>query len=218
MIQNHNENQHKRKTHILVLGLEGVGKTLMIKRLKQISLQKKDNDQLQEMDFETNPTTGFDTNTLKIDNQEYFINEVGSAMISNWHKFIHDSQSIIYIVDVQNQSQMSQSMMEFELVFNVLLEETQNIKPILLIFNKWDNRRDFIDKQFIESFFNLSDYLDQYPNLNVIYGSALSGMNSLDMYSWVQNVLTGKYKAMVDLDENFNAKIQKKKTTCGCLF
>jgi GTPase SAR1 family protein len=44
-------NEHKRRTDILVLGLEGVGKSLLIKKLKGLNLNSKDH-----IGFETNPT------------------------------------------------------------------------------------------------------------------------------------------------------------------
>jgi hypothetical protein len=43
----------------------------------------------------TNPTMGFDTQSVTIQGKLTYINEVGSAMISNWHKFIADASSII---------------------------------------------------------------------------------------------------------------------------
>lgn len=38
---------------------------------------------------------GFDTNTIKINGTEYFINEVGASMISNWHKYASDASALI---------------------------------------------------------------------------------------------------------------------------
>jgi hypothetical protein len=46
-------NEHKMKTHVLVLGMEGVGKSLLIKRIKSIADGSKSNI---EIGFETNPT------------------------------------------------------------------------------------------------------------------------------------------------------------------
>ncbi len=73
-------------------------------------------------------------------------------------------------------------MMEFDLLFHVL--EKVKEKPVLIVMNKCENH-DFIDKQGIEMLFNLPDLLSQYPNLNVIYASALQGNNCSEIYLWV---------------------------------
>jgi len=102
-------NEHKRKTHILVLGLDSVGKSMLIKRLLAINSKKVKED----LAIETNPTTGFDTNTLRISGKDYFINEVGASMISNWHKYVSDTLTLIFVVDLSNHAQLSAAMVEF---------------------------------------------------------------------------------------------------------
>ena len=78
---------------------------------------------------ELNPTAGFDTTTIKIGlidsgsakmssrRKEVYINEVGSVMVSTWSKFIVNSRSIIFVVDITNSVQLASSMVEF---FNVI--------------------------------------------------------------------------------------------------
>ena len=88
---------------------------------------------------------------------------------------------------------MSAAMVEFDLVFNVL--EDVKTKPFLLVFNKYDSTKDFVDKYFIESFFNITEMLDQYQNLNVIYSSALNDYNVKEIYLWISNVLSGKFNS-----------------------
>ena len=51
----------KRQNDAIVLGLEGAGKSLIIRQLKQASEKGP-----AEMSPETNPTAGFDTNKIKI--------------------------------------------------------------------------------------------------------------------------------------------------------
>jgi len=75
-----------RETDVLVLGMESVGKSLLIKSLvRAANDKKKSTDQISS---ETNPTVGFDTNKLKVGGRELYVNEVGSSMISNWYKFM----------------------------------------------------------------------------------------------------------------------------------
>ena len=88
----------KRETHALVLGLEQAGKTLLIRRLKKVCSKDKEqeeNGETGEMAGVTNPTTGFDTSSMVIDGRTIYVNEIGSAMISNWHKFVPDAKTIL---------------------------------------------------------------------------------------------------------------------------
>ena len=85
----------KRQNDVIVLGLEGAGKSLLIRQLKLAAEKGPD-----EIGPETNPTAGFDTNKIKISSggdkkTDVHVNEVGSAMISTWYKFISNSKSII---------------------------------------------------------------------------------------------------------------------------
>ena len=85
----------KRQNDVLVFGLEGAGKSLMIRQLKTASEKEPS-----ILTPETNPTAGFDTTKIKLTlttgkKQEVFVNEVGSAMISTWYKFISNSKCII---------------------------------------------------------------------------------------------------------------------------
>ena len=49
--------------------------------------------------------------------RDVYINEVGSAMVSAWHKFLPNSKSIIFVVDITNTVQLANSLVEF---FNVI--------------------------------------------------------------------------------------------------
>ena len=95
----------------MVLGLEGAGKSLLVKQLKQVAnyIQNQSKSNIKELQSgkvaldlppQTNPTTGFDTVQMKVNTEGHgkqiiYLNEVGSAMISAWHKFLQNSKSII---------------------------------------------------------------------------------------------------------------------------
>ena len=76
---------------MLVLGLANTGKTLLVKQLLIQVTKKGDSREEVVLDPVTNPTTGFDTNKLRLrggkkgGEGDVFLNEVGSAMISTWH-------------------------------------------------------------------------------------------------------------------------------------
>ena len=88
-----------------MIGLANAGKTLLVKQLLNQVTKKKSTSAGNGTEIAvnpvTNPTIGFDTNTLKISGEkkgskaDVFLNEVGSAMISTWHQFTANSKSIL---------------------------------------------------------------------------------------------------------------------------
>ena len=56
-------------------------------------------------------------------------------MIGNWHKFLIDTQNVVFVVDLGNQAQISAAHVEFEFLFS---DPSVKNKGILLVLNKVD--------------------------------------------------------------------------------
>jgi len=161
----------------LILGLEDSGKSLLIRRLHQ---QPKDH-QTDALHLETNPTVGFDTNTITLKGREYYVNEVGSAMIGNWYKFLADTKLVLFVVDLSNSSQLAAAMVEF----NLLLEKVKG-KEVFLVFNKVDVVPNY-EREFIHEAFNLDE--KRKPGFEYEFISAAKGTNVGNVVKWLESNL-----------------------------
>jgi len=138
----------------------------------------------------TNPTTGFDTNMLTLENRSVYVNEVGSAMISNWHKFVPDAKSIVFVVDVTNLVQLANSLVEFLTVMRGDLDTEDANKPVLLVFNKTDSAAQ-LDKAHLEAMFCVEELMQDYATFNFVYVSALKNQNCSSINEWITQALRG---------------------------
>ena len=213
----------KRSNDVLVIGLANVGKTLLVKQLLNQAQKPRQkagttaDDGTNPIEPITNPTSGFDTNKLRLPSgMEVYLNEVGSAMISTWHQFVTNSRSIMvskhtnncltcviqFVVDVSNSLQLADSLVEFlTVIYGELLPEAANQEesermqaqlrglPILLVFNKADSLH-HVDKVTIESMFQVERLLQEFINFNFTFCSALNGINSHEVLDWIDQALT----------------------------
>jgi len=56
--------------------------------------------------------------------------------------------------------------------------------PILLVLNKADSLQN-VDKVTIESMFQVELLLQEFPNFNFTFCSALNGTNASDVLNWI---------------------------------
>ncbi|TNV72151.1 hypothetical protein FGO68_gene15256 [Halteria grandinella] len=194
--------EFKRNSRVLFLGLESSGKSLLIKRLQCINKDVKDKTQFDEH-TSTQPTTGFDTKVLLKSGKEFSINEVGSSMLANWNAFILDSQTIIFVIDLENRPQLSQAAFELDMLANVHLADKSI--PILVVFNKQDRclERSIGDQRFIEQMFE-----DSFEKVDIMYASALTGEGCMQVHEWI----------MTELHKQQKSSKQSKASCCASLF
>uniref|UniRef100_A0A7S0HY62 ADP-ribosylation factor-like protein 16 n=1 Tax=Hanusia phi TaxID=3032 RepID=A0A7S0HY62_9CRYP len=115
---------------ILFLGATGSGKTLLIRRLKQIVKQVSQRDMTDTM-----PTTGVEVDKLTIGRLEATIREVGGSFTAVWPNFFSDCHAWCYVIDMSDRISLSEAAVEF---VNVLMHDKMQTKPVLLILNKKD--------------------------------------------------------------------------------
>ena len=126
----------------LVLGAEGSGKSLLLRRLKWLSQQlhktKKKLQKFQEVPPAppTIPTVGTNIETLEIDaKRKVTVRELGGAMAPIWANSYEDCCSIVFLVDRSNATHLAATTM---LLLEVLSADILQTKPFLLVLNKSD--------------------------------------------------------------------------------
>ena len=69
---------------VLLIGLEGVGKTIIMRRLMDLDAE--------DLNSYTRSTVGLEREEVKINNNSYLIAEYGSKMVANWNKMYDSSK------------------------------------------------------------------------------------------------------------------------------
>lgn len=133
----------------LVLGPEGAGKTVLIRKLEEYSKRKKTavpqtegqdtsgDANLFPASHHTVPTVGVNLAQLKIaKGVACSLRESGGQMAPLWSGGYEDCNMVIYVIDSSNRVQVSASVV---LLLDVLSSPALKEKPVLLFFNKTDS-------------------------------------------------------------------------------
>jgi ADP-ribosylation factor-like protein 8 len=116
---------------ILLLGVDGGGKTTLVQQIKTIA-----KDGLLNVDgsVEVAPTQGQELDTLTYLGCSYTLKEVGGKMMSVWSRFVkNDIHGFIYVVDASNPPCLPSTTIE---LYNLLLRPEIVSVPILIVLNK----------------------------------------------------------------------------------
>ena len=113
------------KKKVLLIGLDGAGKTTILNRLK---LNKF---------IQTQPTVGLNIETALIKNIEFLIFDVGGKVRSLWTHYYENLNALIFVIDSTDKERLWQVREEL-----VKLNEDlkfQNVS-LLVFFNKQDSK------------------------------------------------------------------------------
>ena len=113
------------KARILMLGLDGAGKTTILYKMKI-------NETLN-----TAPTIGFNVETINYKNLEFTVWDIGGqyTLRALWHHYYQGSDAIIYVLDSSDLERINEAKETLEAVINN--EELKNV-PVLVFANKMD--------------------------------------------------------------------------------
>ena len=183
-------------SQLLVLGLEGVGKTLFLKRLQTFSAhmnQPQFSQKSQELTEApaTIPTVGVNLVSVSFGKRKYNFRELGGAMAPIWSNYYKDASYIVYIFDVANRFQVSASCIQ---LLEVLSSKQTQSKPILLLFNKTDftHRLKIVE---ICSIIRLDDIIaSAKQDITVMNTSFRNGAGIDGVISWLQEKCSPQLK------------------------
>ncbi|ETV95470.1 hypothetical protein H310_10948 [Aphanomyces invadans] len=178
----------------LVLGLDGAGKTVLLRQLSRIC---KDNARTHPelgsvfekvythlfshstphdvapedtVNVATVPTTGVEEETISYRSMTVTLREVGAPMLTMWKSYFESSDFFMFVVDMTNFPQLATAAVEF---FNVLHAPAMQGKMGFLLFNKIDAPCT-VPTQWLRSLFSL-DQVCASMNIYVIQISATTG-------------------------------------------
>ncbi|KAK3735255.1 hypothetical protein QZH41_000603 [Actinostola sp. cb2023] len=128
------------ETHLLVLGPEEAGKTLMLKRLQTVTSQMNLPQAQRQQNLgeapPTIPTVGVNLVTINLYRKKYTFRELGGAMGPIWSNYYKDAALLVYVMDVSNRTKVASSCIQ---LLDVLSSKQTQAMPVALIFNKMDS-------------------------------------------------------------------------------
>ncbi|XP_058532009.1 ADP-ribosylation factor-like protein 16 [Ochotona princeps] len=116
----------------LLLGAPGVGKTLLVKRLQQLSLRGGTGNVGEPPP--TQPTVGTDLTDIVVQ-RRITIRELGGCMGPIWPSYYGDCRALLFVMDASNPSQVSASCVQ---LLGLLSANQLAGASVLILFNKID--------------------------------------------------------------------------------
>ena len=172
---------------LLILGPEGVGKTLMLKRLQTITAQQSlaHAQRIQELG-EAPPTirtVGVNLITVTYNKKKYTFRELGGAMGPIWKNYFKDALYLVYVVDLANRMQVASACIQLLEVLSS--KETQRMS-VLLIFNKIDSP-DCMSMIEISALIRLREIVaNAAQDITILECSCWDGKGLFGILSWLQ--------------------------------
>ncbi|KAG1694511.1 hypothetical protein DVH05_021315 [Phytophthora capsici] len=192
----------------LVLGLDGVGKTLLLRQLTAQVVRKhktvlervvtfvlnpcsnaktnKDEDYKDEeyvVDAHTQPSVGVEHWSLPLDGGRICtLREVGGQLLPMWPSYFESCHFWLFVVDASNATQLVASAIE---LFSILSVDDMRRKPKLLVINQID--ADFVVDDTLLQTYLCFDRLLAEPDsgpLHIVKTSALTGENVEQILKW----------------------------------
>lgn len=172
------------EVQLLVLGPEGVGKTVMLKRLKTLQnlAQAQQKQELGEAPS-TVPTIGVNLVTLTHHRKKYTFRELGGAMGPIWNNYFKEAACLVYVIDMANQTQIASACIQ---LLEVLSSKQTQEMAVLLIFNKIDSP-DCMSMSEISAIMRLREVLaNARQDITVLECSFREGTGLDRILKWLQ--------------------------------
>ena len=182
-----------------MLGPEGVGKTLLLKKLLVLCAQegqkrsrRQSGEPLAAGVLPTIPTVGTNLEQLSLGRKlACSLREYGGSMAPLWSSAHEDCCMVLYVVDTSNPTQVAAATV---LLLETLSSEKLRDKPFLVFFNKQDSafRMSLVELKFI---MRLDDIVETATQpITVVHGSCKTNEGLGDVLQWLSEN-TQKWKA-----------------------
>eukprot|EP00112_Aurelia_sp_Birch-Aquarium-sp1_P003472 Seg1389.12 transcript_id=Seg1389.12/GoldUCD/mRNA.D3Y31 product="ADP-ribosylation factor-like protein 16" protein_id=Seg1389.12/GoldUCD/D3Y31 len=170
---------------ILVLGAEGTGKTLLLKRIQNLIQDVSDEPQGFDTVPSTVPTIGTNIVTAVFNRKKFNFRELGGAMAPIWKNYFNESNAVIFMVDTTNNFQVSAATVLF---MDVLNSDNLADLPILLVYNKMDLHSSLTvqELKFIQRIDDLQQQTSQ--KLKIVECSLKTGAGLGAVRDWVMGI------------------------------
>ena len=162
----------KKKMKILMVGLDAVGKTSILYKLK-----------LGET-VEVIPTIGYNMETLDFGNVSLIVWDVSAHTRRNWRHFYFDSQGLIFVLDSNNRQQIYEAKDELRSL--TLADELRDV-VVLILANKQDIHGTMSIDELTEQM-DLNNLLQRH-RWHIQPTSVIEGKGLSEGFNWLADAL-----------------------------
>jgi GTPase SAR1 family protein len=118
-------------TKVLVIGSEGVGKTLLLRQLANCASKGKPGD----IESATIPSVGTELHQIRVAKCNLLCREMGGSMIPVWPRYFDECHAVVFAVDNSSEEQLASATIE---LLTALQSPALDRKPLALVLNKCD--------------------------------------------------------------------------------
>ncbi|KAI8506385.1 ADP-ribosylation factor-like protein 16 [Branchiostoma belcheri] len=167
----------------LLVGPQGVGKTLLLKRLQFLSGKDKLGDM--EEAPATIPTVGTNLVNVQVGKKtDLTVRELGGSMGPIWHSYYKDCKLLLFMVDVSNAAQLSASTIQ---LLTTLTDNRLQDVSVLILLNKVDLPSSMTLTE-LKSLMRLEDIVcHAKQKVTVLEISAREGQGLLETIAWLKD-------------------------------
>ncbi|PNI21743.1 ARL16 isoform 2 [Pan troglodytes] len=164
----------------LLLGATGVGKTLLVKRLQEVSSRDGKGDLGEPPP--TRPTVGTNLTDI-VAQRKITIRELGGCMGPIWSSYYGNCRSLLFVMDASDPTQLSASCVQ---LLGLLSAEQLAEASVLILFNKIDLPC-YMSTEEMKSLIRLPDIIAcAKQNITTAEISAREGTGLAGVLAWLQ--------------------------------
>ncbi|XP_040386656.1 ADP-ribosylation factor-like protein 16 [Cygnus olor] len=165
----------------LLLGAAGVGKSLLGKRLRQLS-SRDGAEELGEPPA-TLPTVGTNLTELPLP-PKVTVRELGGCMGPIWPSYYGECGAVMFVIDAADPTQVSSSCVQ---LLALLSAEQLAAVPVLVLFNKTDLPC-YMSLVEMKSLFRMQDIVSCATQpITILEASARDGTGLADVLQWLKD-------------------------------
>ncbi|XP_053939086.1 ADP-ribosylation factor-like protein 16 isoform X1 [Cuculus canorus] len=167
----------------LLLGAAGGGKSLLARRLRQLSAQEGPAELGKPP--ATLPTVGTNLTDLQLP-RRVTVRELGGCMGPIWPSYYGECSALLFVVDATNPTQVSSSCIH---LLSILSAESLAAVPMLVLFNKIDMPC-YMSLTEMKSLFRMQDIVSCATQpIMMLETSARDGIGLADVLQWLRATL-----------------------------
>ena len=172
-ISHFQEEDYQKETRLLILGLDGAGKTTILYKLKMGEV------------VTTIPTIGFNVETLEYKNVSFTVWDVGGQgkIRPLWRHYYQNTHGLIFVLDSSDDGRYNEAKDE---LMTILEEDELKNAPLLIYANKQDLMlRSDMNKELITENFGLNALKNRSWFIQT--SSALTGDGLYEGLQWLSD-------------------------------